>query len=67
MKGYRLTAIFMICALALLVVDKVSSKEPTPRVKDGKEYRQWCCPRCERWVSSYGPPYTCSNCGKTLY
>lgn len=67
MKGYRLVAFFLAFALSILVIDKLSSREPTPRVRDGKEYRQWWCPRCERSASGYGPPYTCGNCGKVLY
>lgn len=67
MKGYRFAAFFIVCALSILVIDKLASKEHLPRVRDGKEYRQWCCPKCDQWVTGYGPPYICSNCGKKLY
>ncbi len=66
MLGLRI-GLFAFCVVGIFAMGFAANREPTPRVKDGKEYRQWCCPKCDRWVSSYGPPYTCSNCGKTLY
>lgn len=66
MFGIR-TAIFLIlCFMGALAIEKLCGWELAPRNKGDQVYRQWCCPRCEHWTSAYGPPYTCSNCGKTV-
>lgn len=62
----RTLHVVLIAILGILAAEKICSREPAPRQKDGKTYRQWCCTKCETWNSAYGPPYTCSRCGKTI-
>jgi hypothetical protein len=66
MFGLRALVFLIVAATAILAAEKICSREPTPRSKDGKTYRQWCCTRCETWNSAYGPPYVCQKCGKSI-
>lgn len=59
--------ILAFCVICICGMGFAANREPTPRVKDGKEYRQWWCPKCDKVTSAYGPPYICTHCGKVLY